>query len=379
MNRFVVAVFCFCLYQTVFPQNVKVSDYKVPVSEARNLRLNGNWNWSQRGDSVTSNTANSNVVFRQFYSSLPLAWKFDLDATGTKTFEKYSHSINTEASFRKYIWDHNDWFGTTTIKADHKNTYQQIKSDLSIGYGYGRYINATALAKAVRIEGHLLADRVLSQYLPKETLIAIANIIERQDEYRIIYGATYETYWFNDIEREIKKAGFEYEVGKTALAVLRMRQVLFGINELVNNRYYGWLVSMGFSQPLSKETKAVPVGKPELQIKASYSYPISWELQVNTDFEVKTPIDSALFKKVDVSSLTEFIYELGSRVNFVATYRLNLRQPAAGATIDDHVINASFLYYIENNISLTVNGSLSKFGDTPQIYTTSLGLQYNLF
>lgn len=379
MNRFFILFFLVSFSLMLFPQNVKVSDYKVPISEARNLRLNGNWNWSQRGDSVMSNTANSNLVFKQFYSSLPLAWSFDIDASGAKTFNKYSHSVNTEASFRKYIWDDNDWFGTTTIKAEHKQTYNQVKSDLSIGYGYGRYINATALAKAVRIEGHLLEDRVLSQSLPKETLIAIANIIERQDEYRIIYGDTYETYWFNDIEREIKKAGFEYEVGKTALAVLRMRQVLFGINERVNNRYYGWLVSMGFSQPLSKETKAVPVGNPQLQLKASYSYPLNWEIQVNTNLEAKTPIDSTLLKKIDISSITEFIYELGSRINFVATYRFDLKQPVSGTAVDDHIINAAFLYYLENNISLTINGSFSKLGDTPQVYTTSLGLQYNLF
>ncbi len=367
-------------------QNVKVSDYKVPVSEARNLRLTGNWDWTQDGDTVLSNNANGTLVFRQFYASLPLAWSFDVDADGSRTLKRdttstfiYNHNINVRASFRKYIWDNADWFGTTTINAQHQNVYQQVKSDLSIGYGYGRYINATALAKSVRIEGHLLEDKILEENLPGETLIAIANIIEREGEYKIIYGDTYETYWFNDIEREIKKAGFEYEVGKTALAVLRMRQVLFGINERVNDRYYGWLLSAGFLQPLSTEKRSTKVGNPNLKFDGRYSYPISWELQLNTTLEVFTPIDSSFFKKVETRAGVDFIYELGSRINFVAGYRFSMDKPIEGEVSKSHNLNASFWYYLENNIYLTVNSSLSKQGDQPTLLKSSMGLQYNLF
>lgn len=85
--------------------------------------------------------------------------------------------------------------------------YKQIKSSLTIGAEYGRYINATALAKAVRIEKHLLRENIISDHLPRATMIKIANIIDRQDEYRNIYGETYENFWLFDMENEIRASG----------------------------------------------------------------------------------------------------------------------------------------------------------------------------
>ena len=91
-------------------QNVSVKDYQVPVSQAQTLRLDGSYNWSQTGTTVTSNNANANMLYKTFFSSLPLAWFIDIDATGTKTFNDYTHNIQFDASFRKYIWSTRDWF-----------------------------------------------------------------------------------------------------------------------------------------------------------------------------------------------------------------------------------------------------------------------------
>lgn len=44
---------------TLWSQNVKIEDYQVPISRAKYLRVNGNWNWNQSGDSVINNIANA--------------------------------------------------------------------------------------------------------------------------------------------------------------------------------------------------------------------------------------------------------------------------------------------------------------------------------
>src|SRR4030042_2343901 len=116
------------------------------------------------------------------------------------------------------------------------------------------------------IEDHLLSDKVISDYLPKETMINIANIIEREDEYKVKYGTTYETQWFNDIEEEINKSGMLEGENVGSIGILRMRQVLFNINERVNQRYYGWDLTLGFLFPLTTPYDTIPTGTPNLTI-----------------------------------------------------------------------------------------------------------------
>lgn len=382
MNRnFTAIILTYFIISTVASaQNADVSDYQVPVSSAQALRFDGSWNWSQNGNSVTANNMNGTLLYRTFFTSLPLAWFLNIDGAGGKSLgsPEPNYNVSVDLSFRKYIINEEDYFAFTRILAKRTDVYKQIASDLTLGFGYGRYINATALAKAVRIEEHLLRDEAIAGYLPKEALIAIANIIERENEYKDLYGVTYETFWFDDIENQIADAEMDILGGIGSIGILRMRQVLFGINERVNERYYGWDVSAGILFPLTTPDKS-PVGNPNLTINGRYSYPISWRTQINSTGEVFTPIDSLLFKKVTARTGLDFIYELSNRINFVAGYRLGLTKSQSTEASADHTLNASFWYYIENNIYLTINGNLVKQPNTPQKLSSAVGLQYNLF
>src|SRR5690606_24872562 len=363
----------------ILAQNVKVTDYEVPVSRAQTLRFDGAWNWSQTGDEVTANNANANLLFKTFYSSLPLAWFVDVNAFGGKSFGSYSHNVVLDASFRKYIWENRDFFGFTRLNAQHAKDYQKIASDLTVGFGYGRYINATALAKAVRIEDHLIKDEVIPGYLPKETMINIANIIEREAEYRDVYGEIYEKEWFDDIEEEIQKSGIIEEDNIGSIGILRMRHVLFGIIERVNDRYYGWDVTAGILFPITSAYDSILTGNPNLTFGGRYAFPITWRTQINTTADVFTPLDSLAFDQLRARVGIDFIYELSNRINFVAGYRFGLLKPAEGNVTREHNVTASFWYYLENNIYLTISADYTKIGVLPRIIRTQVGLQYNLF
>lgn len=376
IKYFLILILIFVIQ--IFPQRVKVTDYQVPISKARTLRFDGAWNWSQTGNDVTANNANGNILYRTFYSSLPLAWFLDINATGGKNFGDYTHNTLIDASFRKYIWNTMNWFAYSRVTAQYADYYKQIASDITLGFGYGRYINATALAKAVRIEQHLLKDKVISQYLPREAMIRIANIIERESEYRDIYGVTYETHWFDDIEKEIKKVDPLAENGIGSVGILRMRQVLFSINERVNERYYGWDLSIGFLFPISTYDKS-PTGDPNLTINGRYSIPLNWRTQINTIGEAFTPLDSLFFKQYRARAGLDFIYEFSNRINFVSSYRFGLVKYPNTKTELENNLSASFWFYLENKIYLTLNSSYIKQGGNPKIITTRIGLQYNLY
>ncbi len=362
-----------------YSQKVNVTDYQVPVSRATVFRFDGNWSWSQNGSTVTSNDARGKVLYKTFYSSLPLAWFLNVDAIGGKNLSLYNHNVKIDASFQKYFLESADFFGSAQLVLQHENSYRQIASDITVGFGYGRYINATALAKAVRIEGHLLRDNVIKGNLPKETMIAIANIIDRQQEYEEVYQATFETFWFDDIEKEIQKSGLIDEFGGVgSIGIQRMRQVLFNINEKVNDRFYGWVTSVGILIPTSTQDRS-PVGSPNASLSGRYSFPISWDTQINFKIDVFSPLDSLYFKKYTVRMNLDFIYELSNRINFVSGYKFDyVKQPGVVAE-PVHNLDAAFWYYIENNIYLTINSSFTKQGSGPKILGTSIGLNYNIF
>lgn len=374
---FIFLATIFFIQQSI-AQKVEVYDYRVPVSRAQILRTSAFWNWGQIGDSVTTNIASADVIFRKFYSSLPFAWFIDADISGGKTFSKYSHDVKIKASARKYIWEERDLFAFSELNVRHIDYYKQISSSLTFGAGYGRYIDATALAKAVRIEEHLIKESVIKGYLPKNTMVKIANIIERQAEYENIYSDTYETFWFFDIENEIKASDMLIGNNLGAIGVLRIRQVLFEINERVNNRYYGWDVTFGTRFDLTKQDKG-KVGSPNLNLAGRYSYPLGWKFQINTIGEVYSPLDSLFAKQINSNIGLDFIYELSNRVNLVTSYKLGIIKPGTGKAEATNILNTAFLFYLENEIYFGINGSIKKIGDRPSVMGLSMTLQYNLF
>ncbi|MGE5401507.1 MAG: hypothetical protein ACM3S2_13985 [Ignavibacteriales bacterium] len=378
MRKF-LPIFCLAFTSLLYAQNVSVTDYKVPVSQATTFRANGFWNWSQEGDSVSGNTASLNAIFRKFYSSLPFAWFLNVDALGERIAGRSNYDIKFDGSIRKYIWEREDWFGFSRVTAEASKDFDQAASNLTIGAGYGRYINATALAKAVRIEEHLLREGIISDHLQKGIMINIANIIERQNEYINLYGpVVYETNWFNDIEKEIQASGLLKGSNVGSVGILRMRQVLFGINERVNERYYGWDISAGALFTITTPDKS-PAGSPNLSITGRYSFPFSWRTQINLEAGVFTPIDTAFAKEVTANSGFDFIYELSNRINFLAGYRFGIFKPQSGHTLVNNLVNASFLFYIENNIYFGISANYTKLARSSRRISTSLTLSYNLF
>lgn len=371
--------FVFILFEYSFSQNVKVEDYQVPISRAKLLRMNGYWNWNQVGDSVTNNAAAAGLIYRQFYSSLPFAWFFDADLSGGKSFSQYQHSIKITTSARKYIWDEKDFFAFAGLDLSHLDYYKQVASNLTLGAGYGRYIDATALAKAVRIEEHLLKENIITDRLPKATMIKIANIIDRQSEYINIYGETYENFWLFDIENEIRASGMLIGNHVGAIGILRMRQVLFNINEKVNNRYFGYDLNVGSKFILSTFDKSKS-GSPNLTFSGRYSYPLWLRFQINGNFEIFSPMDSMFFRQVTSNIGVDFIYELSNRINFVANYKLKaVKQYGQSTFTIDHIFTTSFLYYLENEIYYGLSTSVQRIGAQKTLLGLAMTVQYNLF
>ena len=177
-------------------QQVSITDYTVPVSKAKSLLLNMDYNYSAVGDSTVANIGNGRLLYRQFYSSLPFAWSINFDGSLSKLDDDVSHSTYLATTFRKYLSDESNFFGFGGLNVSHNKDFKQVASRISAGAGYGRFIAATAFAKAIRIDNFLLKEGVITGHLDKESLIELGHIIEREQEYKQKYGATYEPSWY---------------------------------------------------------------------------------------------------------------------------------------------------------------------------------------
>jgi hypothetical protein len=375
---------------TVVAQNVSVSDYSVPVSRADNLRIDAlTFDAKARGDSIVSQSGDMTVVYKTFFESLPFAYSIDIRGTGallrepivierdssttdtTGTELTGTANVNVLSRIKKYRRDTGNIFTFGDADLDLDTDKDRPGLDVTAGFGWGRFINATALRKAVRIEDFLVDEGIISERLPKETMIDLGHIIEKESEYRELYGDRYQNYWYEDMQNEIQKS--RKVLGSIgAIGVLRMQEVLE--KETINERFYGWDVSAGVQLEALTPVRGQDRDDPALSLELRYSRPISWSTQFNTDFNVNTPLSGGFGKRFDMRLNVDFVYEITNKINYrlVYLFRSEKREtftvdtgPLIGTSgvftfedvpvTIDHSIANSFSFFTENKIGFTTS------------------------
>ena len=367
-------------------QNVSVTDYKVPVSRVDNLRIDVlSFNLTTEGKEVVHEQGEIGFVYKKFYSSLPFAYFIDahssasyfrqLDSERTGTYE-----MNLDIQIQKYFRETNKFFYFVSPEILMRKGFDRPQADVFFGLGYGRFIDATALRKAVRIEDFLFEEGVISDFLPKDTMIALGQIIEKEAEYRNIYGSrTYLSYWYEDMSSEIDKTGLVTGGGNIGpIGVLRMREVL--TQEQISDRFFGWDVNAGVQYQLQTRDEDIDRPPPAMAINVRYSRPISWRMQVNTDFKLDTPFKRGYFRReYNIRQNVDFIYEITNRIAFVTTNTLHINKKRDQDARFRHISNISFTFFVENRISLTAVEQISKEEGSPFRQSLLFALSYRIF
>ena len=422
-------------------QNVSVTDYSVPVSRADNLRINAfNLSYVTEGDTAVVQSGNLGVIYKKFYDSLPFAYAVDLfgstsinkdnrrdEWVGDLTTEmdvvvkKYTPTEGNVFVFAEPNLRYEHRFGllpdTVLVRLDtievgtdavlvqpdttivrRPPTDDRPNVNVTLGIGYGRFINATALRKAVRIEEFFLKEGIISGHLPKETMIRLGHIIEKEQEYKDLYGDRYENYWFEDMTNEIGRSGLV--LGEIAFGVLRMQEVL--TQEQINDRFYGWEVNAGVLFEVMTPVRGLDRHEPALSIGFRYSRPISWNTQVNTRFSLTTPFSGNFGKTYHFVQTTDFIYEFANRISFTVDHVFRaekhraIQDPARegftiarvveespsqrrSGTTHSTVISFGLTFFIENKIHLTASERITATRGQPFRQSFNVGLSYRLF
>ena len=373
-----------CCAGVVVSQNVSVTDYTVPSSSSHSLFIDPNYNITIAADSVTVNKGSIGMVYNSFYESPPLG--YSIDVTGSGSFEKdiethkYQNRYLTNAAvrFKKYVFNERDLFGSINFGGQFNNKiYDYPATNITLGIGYGRFINATPLRKAVRMEDFLLKENVISDYLPKETMLQLGNIIEQQSEYEDKYGDTYQKNWFNDMEEVMRKSGLLKEDSIGAIGILRMQEVL--IKERIFDRFYGWEAIIGTRIDLTLPQRGQK-RKPSLDISARYSRPINWATQWNERLSINSPLSNNFFTLYNMNIASDLAYELSNRINFTARHFIAIDKLSPNSdNIISNSLGLSFIYFLENQVNLVATEQLEKSTGTKLSTNFVVSLNYRIF
>lgn len=383
-----------------YSQNVKITDFDITTSTAKQAILNGSWNWDQFDytnrdipDSLTPPKTITQVfrvdgLYNQFYSSPSYAWNIGLtgaifgnNADTVSLNPQYSYNFNADMS--KYFSKSKGFFVNGAVNStflwqqeflpfDSSKNRPQI--DLFAGLGYGRQVNATPLAKAISIDQELKRSGVTSAYLPKQTTLDISHIIDAESEYKTKYKQIYQAKMIEAIQTIIDASGVANS-SKSSLSYFRIESVLFenyegSINySFTNPRYYGGDIRLGVDFTVLTRNTIIETPNPSLQARGRYGYPIGLNHQLLGAFQLGTPFDSAFGKLWTGTGEIDYWYNMTNRIRFNAAYIVTLNQfftqnwilengkyqlqtNSSDFSYANHSLTAGFLFYLENYISL---------------------------
>jgi|GEM_PF-1840123 len=414
MNKLKYAILMLLISTSVYSQNVKITDFDLPVSSARKFTLNGFYNWGQTdpydSTAALSNSSSWNLggQFTTFYSSPAYAWNVAVDGSlfqlnrGDTTRYRY----NLAADMSKYFNNTHGFFANGEVNSSfyRQSEFGTSNADTVIpgtpnrptievfgGLGYGRRVNATSIAKAIRIDEDLKKAGINKKFMPKSTMLAIAKIIDRESEYRDKYKALYESKIIEDINKEIIASGVSNYTSMSALGFMRIRDVLYGTNQFLNERAWGGDIRVGVAYQLLTRNKLIDSPSPTMDIRGRYAYPIGLRHQILSFATIQTPMDSNYFKLFLGKAGVSYSFNLTNRISFIAAYTMTLNQifnrtttTASGITGTDksagnNSVLAGLNFYIENYVTLNISAGYNNLWRNEESFFTNASLGFIIF
>jgi hypothetical protein len=376
-------------------QNVKITDFDIPVSSARQALLNGFYNWSEidskkdkfedyynkdslgnvtdtisirtpKGKAINSNWQ-VDGLYSTFYSSPSLAWQISLNGALYGQNDDpddidFRARYNFDGDFSKYFSKDNGFFGNFAANSrynrvvDEFPTYDSLgrvngytggenrpEVNLFAGLGYGRQVNATPLAKAINIDQELKKSGVTSKYLPKTTMLNISRIIDRESEYKTKYKQLYQPKMIEDIQKEIAASGVGDPTRMNSIGYYRIESVLFENYEgsvnyaYTNPRYYGGDVRLGIGYQALTRNAVLESPDPSLEVRGRYGYPIGLNHQLYASLSMRSQFDDNFGKAWEGEFRADYWYNMTNRIRFFTNYTLTLVRSFQDITPNDNI------------------------------------------
>ncbi|MEB4590652.1 DUF481 domain-containing protein [Candidatus Thiothrix sp. Deng01] len=347
--------------------DVTLYDYEQPSSAYEDAYVSGRLNVNSGNQDQTSHDLSVDMNYERVFSSPDRDVKVSGDLLGTSkrgpntgddTQENYVG--NGSVSANKYFQPNSKgafWYGDGEVGV--KKGAEDPRVKVGVGLGYGRVVNVTPMAQALRLVEALRNKNRLTADLTKAEYNQLANVIAKESEYRSRYGAAdYQQNWVNDMETALEATGKTN--GKLdAIGILKAYDVL--VNERISTRKYGWLVKAGVSEVIKDYDGGD--SKPALDVAGEYHRPLSNRTQFSNEASASTILqdDDKSYTAKNNMSLT---YEMSDRVDWLNSWALNYdHNDKTDQDTTTNALSSTYRYYLSNKLAFDTVLALSKVDD----------------
>lgn len=357
---------------------VTLYDYTEATSAYTDAYVNGQFNISNgnvndaNGNPIDGQTAyNADLSLRyEDVKSTPdrnISTKFNAEGTlnrgSTKGASSASNYLsNGSVTMDKYFRPGSKgafYYGSGElgIKKDQDKPF----SKLGAGVGYGRVINVTPMAKAIRLIEALKLQGALKSTPSKATYQSVANIVARETEYKSKFGAaSYEQNWITDIERALVASG-QVNGSLNAAGVIKSRDVL--VNERISTRKIGWLVRAGLGAVLSNYD-GTSGGDPSLDIGAEYHRPLNNRTQLSNVASMSSIYgdNDPSYRLINNLSLT---HQMTDKIDWENNWSMDYNKSGVANANDvtTNALSSTFRYYLNNQLDVNLTAKAAKTDD----------------
>ena len=366
--------------------DVTLYDYTEATSAFEDAYLSASANIARtRKDSQASYNVNLNGNYNKVISTPKRDTTFKLKADGrvsrsgvkdAKSEDAYT--INGSSTIDTYFREGSKgafWFGKIGVGASSES--DDLDTTLGVGLGYGRVVNVTPMAKAIRLIEALNYRGSIHGKPSKAVHNQIANIIAREAEYASKHGRKdYQKYWIADIESVLRGAGV-LGGNLNAAGVLQARDVL--VDERISTRKLGWKVRAGLNYVGSNFSGIK--NKPGLELGAEYHRPLSNRTQFSNEAVLTTVFDNSAsdaYKFINNMTLT---HEVDARIDWENAWTLQYDKIDGGSDVTTNTLSSTFLYELTNSLDYSIEAKVTNTDGTKDDGTDrslNMGIRYRL-
>ncbi|MCK5813693.1 MAG: DUF481 domain-containing protein [Cocleimonas sp.] len=351
-------------------------DYQEATSSYEDAYVAGNFDIGSGNQDQSSYDLDLFLDYEKVFSSPDRNTKFDFSGSGSRSRgpkdgdeTKSTFQLLGSATVDNYFQPGSKgafWYGKGEVGA--KKDQKKAFSKATIGVGYGRVVNVTPMARAIRVIQALRQKGTLQSDPVNSTYQAVAEIIAKEDQYRSRHGAkNYNQYWIGDIEKALNAT-----LG--AQGVIKSYDVL--TQESISTRKHGWLVRAGVGAVLSDYDGET--SKPAVEVGAEYHLPLSNQTQLSNEAIFTTTLkdDSKSYIFNNELSLT---HELTDVIDWENKWLLSYNKFDEADSTTANTLTSAFNYELTNQLDFNITAKLAKTTSQDDIdKRLTMGIQYRL-
>jgi hypothetical protein len=346
---------------------LNLTDYEVDQSSAQSLSAGLNYHFGMTSGEIVSHFLNLSLNFEMFKAKLPSSFSMnvfgnlngnflpqDEDTISTDSTETspVNYQMQWEAKYNKYFKPGKDFLMFGKLDGDILTNYDYPATRATIGIGFGRFVNATPLARALRIEEEMLGNGVLIENLPFGTLLSFAKELSPETRKRFQEEHYYwEKEYYSALESILRESNVLQGADLGSKGSLIIQDVL---DEYISPRYYGYEFNLGVGYdlfPAYRDWDRTAFAS----VSFDYARPLGFKTQFIEKSNIRLPFTGGkLGKEFHGKLLLSLAYEFSSTIDVLGTYQLNLTKPEEGdGLITSNQFSGTFAYIIVDRLVLS--------------------------